>query len=85
MKSIVQAVLSSMSGIGAILGFALYPASRNPYLIIMYAALAAAVFVAGIAFWLMFRRFNKIDAQLDKRDKREDDASAGLDEKAPEG
>lgn len=68
MKSIVQAVLSSMSGIGALLGFALYPVAHNPHLVWMYTALAAAIGLATLVFWLSFRKYNAEDAVLNKRD-----------------
>jgi POT family proton-dependent oligopeptide transporter len=48
MKSIVQAILSATSGVGVGLGFALYLVSRNPYLVYMYAALVATVFLTGV-------------------------------------
>ena len=68
MKSIVQAVLSAMSGVGAVMGFALYPVARNPHLVWMYTALAAAVALATVIFWLSFRKYNAEDAELNKRD-----------------
>jgi POT family proton-dependent oligopeptide transporter len=68
MKSIVQAVLSSMSGVGAVLGFALYPVARNPNLVWMYAALAAAIGLATVVFWLLFQKYNAEDVELNKRD-----------------
>ena len=68
MKSIVQAVLSAMSGVGAVMGFALYPVARNPHLVWMYTALAAAVALATAIFWLSFRKYNAEDAELNKRD-----------------
>lgn len=68
MKSIVQAVLSAMSGLGAALGFALYPVDHNPHLMYMYTGLAAAVFIAAIVLWLAFHKYNEVDAELNKRD-----------------
>ncbi|KAJ6160298.1 peptide transporter ptr2 [Penicillium chermesinum] len=68
MKSIVQAVLSAMSGVGAVLGFALYPVAHNPNLVWMYTALAAAIFLASLAFWLCFRKYNAEDADMNRRD-----------------
>jgi len=68
MKSIIQAVLSASSGAGAALGFALYPVARNPYLVYMFSALAATMFVTAIAFWLVFRKYNGMDAELNNRE-----------------
>lgn len=68
MKSIVQAVLSAMAGVGAVLGFALYPIARNPDLVWMYTALAAAIALATVVFWLLFHKHNAEDAELNKRD-----------------
>lgn len=78
MKSIVQAVLSSMSGVGAVLGFALYPVARNPNLVWMYAALAAAVSLAMVVFWLLFQKYNAGDAELNKRDFSNDGGNSTL-------
>lgn len=50
MKSIIQAVLSATSGMGVAMGFALYSVARNPYLVYMYSALAAAVYVVAVGF-----------------------------------
>ncbi len=68
MKSIVQAMLSATAGVGAAVGFALHPVSHNPYLVYMYASLAAATFVVAIIFWLAFHKYNKVDMELNKRD-----------------
>jgi POT family proton-dependent oligopeptide transporter len=68
MKSIVQAVLSAMGGIGAALGLALYPIAQNPHLVWMYTALAVAISTAAVVFWLSFRRYNAGDSEMNKRD-----------------
>ena len=68
MKSIVQAVLSAMGGIGAALGLALYPVARNPHLVWMYTALAVAISTAAVIFWLSFRKYNAGDSEMNKRD-----------------
>jgi POT family proton-dependent oligopeptide transporter len=58
MKSVMQGFLSMMSGLGTALGFALYPAARNPYLVYMFAALTSAMFVTTVIFWLVFHRYD---------------------------
>ena len=68
MKSIVQAVLSAMGGLGAALGLALYPVARNPHLVWMYTALAVAISTAAVVFWLSFRKYNAGDSEMNKRD-----------------
>ncbi|TQS32437.1 hypothetical protein Golomagni_07244, partial [Golovinomyces magnicellulatus] len=67
MKSIVQAVLSAMSGIGAAMGFALHPAAHNPYLVYMYSAMAGATFCVAVVFWAIFHNYNAMDAGLNER------------------
>lgn len=68
MKSIIQAVLSASSGAGAALGFALYPVTRDPYLVYMFSALAATMLVTAVAFWLVFRKYNSVDVALNKQE-----------------
>ncbi|KAK5120443.1 hypothetical protein LTR85_006382 [Meristemomyces frigidus] len=78
MKSIVQAVLSAMSGLGAALGFALYPVDHNPHLVWFYSGLAAAAFVTAVILWCAFHKYNEVDAELNKRDVDSDADTTGI-------
>ncbi|KAF2875212.1 POT family-domain-containing protein, partial [Massariosphaeria phaeospora] len=59
MKAIIQAVNLLLAGIGSMFALALTPIAHNPYLIILYACLTAAMTVTTIAFWLIFRKYDQ--------------------------
>lgn len=48
--------------------FALYPVNRISYLHYMVSALATANFISVIVFGLLFHKYNKVDAKLNKHD-----------------
>jgi POT family proton-dependent oligopeptide transporter len=62
MKSIMQAMISFMSALGAVLGWTLVPATRNPHLVIMYGTMAGAMLATAIIFWLVFHKYNYIES-----------------------
>jgi POT family proton-dependent oligopeptide transporter len=64
MKSLVQAIWLSMSGIGSILALALSPLSDDPRLVILYSLLAGLLGVATVALWLIFGYLDKEDTVL---------------------
>ncbi|KAF2756444.1 MFS general substrate transporter [Pseudovirgaria hyperparasitica] len=68
MKALVQAFQQLTAAIGAALGIALGPVSKDPWLVVMYACLAGVMGLCGGLFWLVFRR-------LDDDWENEDDGS----------
>jgi len=60
MKSIMTAINSASSGIGCALGIALFPITKDPYLVYMYSSLAGTMFVTAIVFWYLFRKYNNM-------------------------
>ena len=64
MRSIVQAMVQLSACLGALLGMAISPAARDPYLVAVYAALAGVMGLGSVAFWWTFRQYDKIDDQL---------------------
>ncbi|KAM3082384.1 peptide transporter ptr2 [Clarireedia jacksonii] len=64
MKSLVQAIWLSMSGIGSLLALALSPLSDDPRLVILYSLLAGLLGVATVALWLIFGYLDKEDTVL---------------------
>ena len=68
MKSLVMSIFLLQTAFGSALGIALSPTSQNPKLVIMYASIAAATLVAGLAFWLCFRKYNQVEEELNKLD-----------------
>jgi POT family proton-dependent oligopeptide transporter len=52
--------------VGALLGMAISPAARDPWLVAVYAALAGAMGVCSLLFWWFFRKYDRIDDQLNR-------------------
>lgn len=52
------------SAFGSAIGIALSPTAENPKLMWMYIGLAIATFVAGIVFWVLFRRYNDTEDEM---------------------
>lgn len=67
MKAVIQAFTQLMSGLGAALGLAVYPAAKNPYLVWLYTALATVMAMTALGFWICFRKYDELDAAEDKR------------------
>ena len=66
MKAVVQAFQQLTAALAAALGMALGPVSQDPWLVIMYAALAGAMGVSAVLFWVAFRKHELINAEPDK-------------------
>ncbi|KAL3421186.1 oligopeptide transporter [Phlyctema vagabunda] len=64
MKSLVQAIWLSMSGIGSLLALALSPLSEDPRLVILYALLAGLLGISTVALWVIFGYLDKEDTVL---------------------
>ncbi|KAI9745050.1 MAG: hypothetical protein M1818_001328 [Claussenomyces sp. TS43310] len=66
MKSLVQALSMFASCIASALGMALSTVSTNPEILYLYAALAAAMIMSSLPFWLWFKRYDEIDEELNR-------------------
>ncbi|GAB1319782.1 peptide transporter ptr2 [Madurella fahalii] len=64
MRSVVQAMVQLSACLGALLGIAISPAARDPYLVIVYAVLAGVMGLCSVLFWWIFRKYDKINDQL---------------------
>jgi POT family proton-dependent oligopeptide transporter len=53
-KSVIQALSQVAAAIGSMLGLATSPAARDPWLVIYYGAMAGAMAVGALLFWLFF-------------------------------
>ncbi|RYP71913.1 hypothetical protein DL771_004516 [Monosporascus sp. 5C6A] len=73
MRSIVQALVQLSACFGAVLGMALSPAAKDPYLVIMYASVACVMGACSMLFWWRFRRYDKIDHELNNMAVEGDD------------
>ncbi|KAF9692384.1 hypothetical protein EKO04_009697 [Ascochyta lentis] len=56
MRSVVQAMVQLSACLGSVLGIAISPAARDPWLVIVYASIAGALAVCSILFWCIFRK-----------------------------
>jgi POT family proton-dependent oligopeptide transporter len=66
MRSVVQAMVQLSAGVGALMGMAISPAARDPWLVAVYAALAGAMGVCSLLFWWFFRKYDRINDQLNR-------------------
>ncbi|KKZ64233.1 POT family proton-dependent oligopeptide transporter [[Emmonsia] crescens] len=64
MKSFVMAIFLMTIAFGAVLAIALSPTSKDPNLIWMYTGLSIASFIAGVSFWILFRRYNATEEKM---------------------
>lgn len=61
MKAIIQAINLLLAGVGSACAMGLSPFAHDPDLVIFYGCLASAMAATTIIFWLVFRRYDKID------------------------
>ncbi|TDZ61176.1 Peptide transporter PTR2 [Colletotrichum trifolii] len=64
MRSIVQAMVQLSACLGSLMAMALSPVSRDPHLIIVYAAIAGVMGACSALFWWRFRKYDALDRQL---------------------
>ena len=64
MKTVVQALTQVTAGVESALGMAIAPAAVDPYLVFCYAGLATATGAAATGFWLVFKKYDLIDEEL---------------------
>jgi POT family proton-dependent oligopeptide transporter len=55
MKAVLQAFFALTAAVGSALGLALTPTYRDPYLLVMYASLAGAMFVGAVGVYALLR------------------------------
>ncbi len=66
MKTVVQALTQLTACLGSVLGMAISPVAKDPHLMIMYACLAAAMALCAALFWWKFRKYDEMDAGLNR-------------------
>jgi POT family proton-dependent oligopeptide transporter len=55
MKAVLQAFFALTAAAGSLIGLALTPTYRDPYLLAMYASLAGAMFVGAVGVYALLR------------------------------
>ncbi|GJD01078.1 oligopeptide transporter [Colletotrichum higginsianum] len=69
MKSIVQAIVQLSACMGSLMAMALSPVSRDPHLVIVYAAIAGVMGLCSALFWWKFRKYDRLDRELNNLDR----------------
>jgi len=73
MKSFVMAVFFLATAAGNALGIALSPTAEHPKQVIMYSSIAAATLVTGVIFYLLFRKYNATEEEMNKLDAEDEE------------
>ncbi|KAF9880523.1 oligopeptide transporter [Colletotrichum karsti] len=71
MRSIVQAMVQLSACLGSLMAMALSPAARDPNLVIVYASIAGAMAICSALFWWKFRKYDRLDRELNKLDRED--------------
>ena len=66
MRSVVQALRQVSAGIGNALALALAQVSGNPQILWLYTSLAALMIFWAAVFWLLFKRYDRDNGELNK-------------------
>lgn len=64
MRSVVQAIGVLTAGLGAVIGVGMSQLAVNPKLVSMYAVLAGAMGGTSVVFWVLFRKYDEVDEEL---------------------
>ena len=70
MKTVVQALTQVTAGVAAAIGMAISPAAKDPHLVIFYAALAGATVGVTVFLWVLFRKYDRMDEELNTLELR---------------
>lgn len=68
MKAFIMSVFLFTNAIGSAIGIALSSVSVDPKLMWMYVGLAISTAIAGVIFWFVFRKYNKLEVELNAID-----------------
>ncbi|KAK4693535.1 hypothetical protein P7C71_g3887, partial [Lecanoromycetidae sp. Uapishka_2] len=77
MKSFVMSIFLLQSAFGSALGIALAPTAEDPKLVWMYAGLCVATIITGGIFWVIFRKYNATEEQLNALEDKGEKAVKG--------
>jgi hypothetical protein len=69
MKSFIMSMFLLTTAGGAGLGAAIAPVAKDPNLVWMYTGLAGGSLIAGVAFWLIFNKYNAAEDSLNDLDR----------------
>ncbi|CUS09863.1 unnamed protein product, partial [Tuber aestivum] len=64
MKSFIMSLFLLVNAVRSAPGTAVPPTSAHPKLVRTFSGLSIATAVAGIAFWVLFRRYNDTEEEM---------------------
>ena len=70
MKSFVMGIFLLTSAFGSVLNIALTPTAKDPKLVWMYTGVSVACGLSGILFWLLFRKYNDTEDEMNALDAK---------------
>ncbi|CCH58700.1 hypothetical protein TBLA_0A09120 [Henningerozyma blattae CBS 6284] len=73
MKAFIMSIFLVTNAFGAAIGCALSPVSKDPKYVWLYGGLAVACFVGGCLFWIIFKKYNDMEEELNNLDFEEGD------------
>ncbi|KAL8980140.1 MAG: hypothetical protein Q9205_004699, partial [Flavoplaca limonia] len=73
MKTIVQALVQLTACVGSALGMALSPVAKDPEVLVMYSCIAGVMVLAAMLFYWRFKKYDKIDEELNQMNVEEMD------------
>ena len=76
MKSFVMSMYLLTSAFGSALGIALSPTAVDPQLVWMYTGLCVATIIVAALFWIMFRKYNATEEEMNALENRGEKAVA---------
>lgn len=71
MRSIVSSIFLFTQTIGAALGIALSPVSRDPSVLFLYASLGSGMFLTAVVFWIFFHKYDRVEEKVNMLDEGE--------------
>jgi POT family proton-dependent oligopeptide transporter len=66
MKALVQSLTQLTACIASAIGIGISPAAKDPDLVYFYAILGSATAGISVPFWLLFRKYDAIDEDLNR-------------------
>ena len=76
MKSFVMSIFLLQSAFGSALGIALAPTAEDPKLVWMYTGLCVATIITAGAFWILFRKYNATEDEMNALEDKGEKAVA---------
>ncbi|ODV81508.1 PTR2-domain-containing protein [Suhomyces tanzawaensis NRRL Y-17324] len=76
MKSFVMSLFLVTNAFGSAIGIALSSTSVDPKLVWTYTGLAVSCFLGGCLFWVIFRKYNDVEEELNKLEYADEDEVA---------